>query len=157
METKEKTLPTIKELVAMPNSTEEKLEIFKTILNQNPLAAWVATKDGIPYLPVSKVELTLRMIYGAYRVELLKVEQMVNSVLCTVRLHVLNPITGEWEWNDGLGASPISTKAGKGAIEWAEVQATAVQKAAPSAKSYALKDAADCFGKIFGSNLGRKK
>ena len=57
---------------------------------------------------------------------------------------------------DGLGAAPIQTKSGASPVDHSAVLTDAVMKALPAAESYALKDAADKLGKLFGSDLGRK-
>jgi hypothetical protein len=59
-------------------------------------------------------------------------------------------------WQDGLGAAPIHTKSGAKAMDWNEVNADSVMKAAPAAESYAVKDAAEKIGRIFGKDLNRK-
>ena len=149
-------LPTVAQLKAMEIPNAEKLTILKKILNQQPPAQWIRKNNGIPYLPISKVELMLRTCFDAYRVEIKSVTHIVNSIMIHVTLHVLNPITGIWENNDGIGASPIQTKSGAGAIDWTQVANSAVQMSAPSAESYAIKDAAEKFGRIFGSDIARK-
>ena len=59
-------------------------------------------------------------------------------------------------WQDGIGAAPIQTDKGAGATDWNAVKTDGVQKAAPAAESYAVKDAAEKFGKIFGRDVSRK-
>jgi hypothetical protein len=108
------------------------------------------------YMPVGRVEYLLSRIFGKWRLEVKSVNAIANSVVVTVRLHVLNPITNEWDWNDGIGASPIQTESGAGAMEWDKVKSAAVQMAAPSAETYAFKDAAEKFGKIFGKDANRQ-
>jgi hypothetical protein len=80
---------------------------------------------------------------------------MANAVQAIVRLHVQDPITGEWDWQDGVGAAPIQTRKGAG-NDASQVLHDAIVKAAPAAKSYAIKDAAECLGRIFGKDLNRK-
>jgi hypothetical protein len=50
----------------------------------------------------------------------------------------------------------VQTDAGKSAADLGAIKASAVQMALPSAKSYAIKDAAEHFGAIFGRDLNRK-
>jgi hypothetical protein len=57
---------------------------------------------------------------------------------------------------DGIGAAPIQTDKGAGATDWNAVKTDGVQKAAPAAETYAVKDAAEKFGKIFGRDVSRK-
>ena len=81
---------------------------------------------------------------------------IANSIVAIIRLYVLNPITNEWEWTDGVGAAPIQTESGAAATDFSKVNTAAVQMAAPAAESYAIKDAAEKLGKIFGKDINRK-
>jgi preprotein translocase subunit SecD len=86
----------------------------------------------------------------SYDKELFVVDLEVTST------NVANPLTGEVEWNDGIGANPIQTNAGAGAMDWNAAKNNGVQLAAPAAEAYAFKDAAEKFGKLFGKDLTRK-
>jgi hypothetical protein len=76
-------------------------------------------------------------------------------ISCHIRLHYLNPITGEWSFHDGVGAADIQVKAGSSASELQNINRNATGMALPIAKSYALKDAAHHLGKLFGKDLNR--
>ena len=80
---------------------------------------------------------------------------MFNSVVVTVRLHLQHPLTGEWSYKDGIGAVGVQTDAGEDASAMQRIKHDAVMKAAPSAESYALKNAAEKLGPLFGSELGK--
>lgn len=162
-------LPTLEDLVAEKELTGE-LNEFNKLLNQPPPAKWLvphpmATKEvivagrkekvPIDYLPIARVEYLLTRLYTVWKPEIREVKLIANSVEVTVRLHVLNPITNEWEWADGVGAVPLQTDKGAGATEFDKIKANAVQIGAPAAKTFAIKDAAECFGKIFGKDLNR--
>ena len=71
-------------------------------------------------------------------------------------MHFIDPITGQWDWQDGIGASPLQTDKGAGAIDFQKIKNGAVMMAAPSAESFAIKDAAEKLGKIFGKDLNRR-
>ena len=58
-------------------------------------------------------------------------------------------------WQDGIGAAPIQTDKGAGAMQWDKAKSDAVMKAAPAAESYAVKDAAEKIGKLFGKDMNR--
>jgi hypothetical protein len=73
-----------------------------------------------------------------------------------VRLHYLNPTTGQWQYHDGVGAVGVQTNAGASASDLSAIKQDAIMKALPAAKSYAVKDAAENLGSIFGANLNRK-
>lgn len=158
-----KELPKLEELhyditVAYKNDS------FKLLLNQPPVATWVKKnpfvkdKDGnnADYLPINKVEYLLDRIFQEWRVEIKNVQQVFNSVVTTIRLHYKNPTTGEWQYHDGVGACQVQTKAGASPAELDKINNNAVQMAAPASKSYAIKDAAEHLGSLFGRDLNRK-
>lgn len=152
-------VPTLKELTSDTEMTL-KQNALAVILNQNPPAQWLAEHPmirGYKYIPIERVEWLLTRIFQKWWVEIRSTQVVANSVVVTVRLYVINPLTGETDWNDGIGAMPIQTDKGAGASDWNAVKSDGVQKAAPSAESYAIKDAAEKFGKIFGKDVSRKQ
>lgn len=154
---KKHRLPTLQELYG---DKKERLAEYKllTILNSPPKAEWIKKHPmtGIDYLPIERVEYLLTMIYGSYCVDILSTQLLANSVVVTVRLKVKNPITSAIEYQDGIGAVPIQVDKGSGAINFDKMKSNAIQLGAPAAKSYAIKDAAEQFGKIFGRDVSRK-
>ena len=129
------------------------------LLNQAPPDAWLQEHPivkGYRYLPISRVEYLLSRIFTKWWVEIVDTKLIANSVVVHVRLFVRNPVTLEVEHQDGIGATPIQTDKGAGASDWNAVKSDGVMKAAPAAESYAIKDAAEKFGKLFGKDLGRK-
>ena len=132
---------------------------LNVLLNQQPKLDWIKQNkfaNNTNYLPIEKVEYLLTSIFLSWRLEIKEVTVIANSVVVCVRLHIQSPITGEWDWQDGIGAAPIQTKSGAPATDFSQVQTSAVQMAAPAAESYALKDAAEKLGKLFGKDLNRK-
>lgn len=127
------------------------------LLNQPAHQSWIKNPlSGLPYLPIDKVEFLLTRIFQEWYPEVLNVQALFQSVAVTIRLHYKNPLTGEWAFKDGVGAAPVQTDKGASAADLAAIKSDAIQKALPAAKSYAIKDAAECFGALFGSNLNRK-
>jgi hypothetical protein len=129
------------------------------LLNQEPPAAWVKTNKyagNTSYIPIDKVEMLLTRIFQEWRVEVLDVKQLFNAVSCHIRLHYKNPTNGEWSYHDGVGAMQIQTKSGASPADLGAINNNAVMMAVPAAKSYAIKDAADHLGKLFGRDLNRK-
>lgn len=149
-------LPTLEELTSEANIKENNLMV---LLNQSPPKVWIKehpmTKGS--YLPIERVEYMLSRIFTKWWLEVRSVTCLANSVVVTVRLYVINPLTNKEEWNDGIGAMAIQTDKGKGAMDWNFAKADGVMKAAPAAESYAFKDAAEKFGKLFGKDLNRKE
>lgn len=132
---------------------------FLKILNQEPPKAWVKDHPmakGVKYLPIDKVETMLTKIFQDWYPEVLREGQLLNSLYVTVRLHVKNPITGEMTHYDGVGAMAIQVEKGKNASDLSAIKSDAIMKGLPAAKSYAIKDAAEHIGKLFGRDLNRK-
>jgi len=141
---------------------------LNSILNSPPHASWIKKHplakvkndagEQVPseYIPIDKVEFLLLRIFQRIKVEVLSTTTMFNSVAVTVRLHYLNPIDNEWYFHDGVGACSVQTDAGKSAADLGAIKSAGVQIALPAAKSYALKDAAEHLGKLFGKDLNRR-
>jgi hypothetical protein len=157
METKPIKLPTIDDLVG-ENELRAKDNALMVLLNQNPPKQWVKSHPMTKgdYIPIERVEYLLSRIFVKWWVEIKGVQCIANSIVVTVRLYVINPIDQSETWQDGIGAAPIQTDKGAGAMDWNKAKADGVLKAAPAAESYAVKDAAEKFGKLFGKDLNRK-
>jgi hypothetical protein len=158
MSTELTKVPTLQDLITETEDTI-KQNALMVILNQQPPATWLAEHPmirGYKYIPIERVEWLLSRIFGKWWVEIKETAILANSVVVTVRLWVVNPLTGEHQFQDGIGAAPVQTDKGAGASDWNAVKSDGVQKAAPSAESYAIKDAAEKFGKIFGKDVSRK-
>jgi hypothetical protein len=159
-------LPTLAELI-QDTELSIKQNQLTVLLNQQPHETWLkphptaTTKDlqgkivPAKYLPIDKVEYLLTKIFPKWWVEVIDTSIMANSCCVTVRLFVQDPLTNEIRHNDGVGAKSIQTDKGKGAMDWNFAKDAGVMMALPSAKTYAIKDAAEGFGKIFGRDLNR--
>lgn len=136
-----------------------KMGEFLEVVNQTPPASFIKDHpmaSGVKYIPIEKIEYMLTKIFQEWNVDILREGQLLNSVYVTVRLNYLQPITGQWQHQDGVGAAPIQTDKGKSAADLASIKNDAIMKALPSAESYAIKDAAEKIGKLFGKDLNRK-
>jgi hypothetical protein len=152
-------LPQLEELYSDVELAGKHNDLNK-LLNCQPKPEWIKQNkfaNNSNYMPVAIVEYLLTSIFIKWRVEVKEIAVMANSVVATVRLHVLDPITGEWDWQDGVGASPIQTAKGASATDFSQVNTSAVQMAAPAAETYAFKDAAEKFGRLFGKDLNRNE
>lgn len=153
-----KQLPALADLYADIELAAKNTQL-NILLNQPPKQEWVKKNvfaGNSNYIPIEKVEYLLTSIFLKWKVEIRETTIIANSVVITIRLHVQDPITGEWDWQDGIGASPIQTAKGAAATDFTQVNTSAVQMAAPAAESYAVKDAAEKLGKIFGKDINRK-
>lgn len=132
---------------------------FNEILNREPNSKWVKKHPfaaGVNYLPIDKVEHMLTVIFQEWRVEVLDYKTIFNSVTVQVRLHYKNPTTGQWGYHDGLGAMDVQVEKGESPADLSKIKAYAIMKCLPAAKSYAIKDAAEHLGKLFGRDLNRR-
>jgi hypothetical protein len=136
----------------------KKQDKVNELLSKPPRKEWVKDHPfakGVKYIPIQVVETLLKMFYGKYRVEILREGVMANSVYCTVRLHYRD-FDGEWSWHDGTGAVPMQVDQGAAATDWTKIKSSAVMQGLPAAKQFAVKDAAEQIGRIFGADLNRK-
>lgn len=151
-------LPALKDLINSDLMLLDEVNDLNILLNQQPPEKWLKIHPfvkNLKYLPIERVEYLLTKIFFRWKVEIKTTQLIGNSVVIAIRLHYFNPITNEWEWQDGVGASPLQTDKDSGAIEFNKLKSGAVMMAAPAAKSYAVKDAAEQIGAIFGKNLNR--
>lgn len=151
-------LPTIGELTG-DIELAFKNDQLNLLLNQEPPTKWIKEHPfikGHKYIPIDKVELMLKRIFKRYRIEITGQGIAFNGVWVTVRLHYQNPIDGAWDYHDGIGAMQLQTKAGTSPSDLININNGAVSMAFPIAKTLAIKDAADMFGKVFGADLNRK-
>lgn len=142
--------------------TQQKLLLLdpnKKWLKKHPIVT-IKGEDGnyypYYYLPIDKVEFLLRMLFGRYRIEVLREGQAFNGVYITVRVHYFNPVFDEWEYQDGIGAISMQLNAGTGSFaDLSRIKADSLQKGFPAAKSLAIKDACDHIGRIFGADINK--
>lgn len=150
-------LPKIRDIYEVENV--QKNDALMVLLNQPPLPVWVKKHPFISnykYLPIERIEYLLKTIFKRYRIEITGQGQAFNGVWVTVRVHYLHPITGEWDYHDGIGAAQLQTKKGTSPAALENINNGAISMAFPIAKTVAIKDACDHFGKLFGSDLNRK-
>ncbi len=153
-----KQIPKYDELVSM-DETKSKQNDLQVILNHEPPKDWVKTNDlanGSKYLPIDKVEYLLTSLFIKWWVEIKDFKVIANSAAVHIRLNYIDPITGETLFQDGVGAAPMQTDKGAGATDFNHIKNAAVQMALPAAETYAIKDAAEKIGRIFGKDLNRK-
>lgn len=149
-------LPTIKELYdgTIEKSKQNDLNV---LLNQPPNPKWLKKHPmgNFKYLPIGRVEYLLTRLFINWYIEIIECKLIANSVVVTIRLFYQDPVTGQIKQQDGIGANPLQTNKEAGAIEFNEIKTNAVQLAAPAAESYAIKDAAEKIGKLFGKDMNR--
>lgn len=132
---------------------------FLEFVNQEPPQIFIEEHPfakGVKYIAISNTELSMDKIFQYWGVEVLKTEVMFNAIAVTVRINYKHPISNEWLHQDGVGAVGVQTDKGENASNLSAIKQDAVMKALPAAKSFAIKDAVDHIGKIFGRDLNRK-
>lgn len=161
------TLPTIEDL-SQDTELAFRNDQLNLLLNQSPPVSWLKEHptakvkndrgDNVPsrYIPIEKIEFLLTKIFSRWSVEVVSYCQLFQSVAVHVKLKVENPVDGTYIIMDGLGAAPIQTDAGASAADLSKIKSAAVMMALPSAESYAIKDAAEKLGKLFGKDLNRR-
>jgi hypothetical protein len=165
-------LPTIAEIYAagenMPTLQQD--SILQVLLNQPPRPEWIkehpfitqqvivsGKKVDVPikYIPIQRIEWLLTNVFVRWKVSIKWTKLVANSVEVCVRLWCYDHVMRRWMYQDGVGAQPLQTASGAGATEFDRIKSNAVQIALPAAKSYAVKDAAEQYGKLFGKDLNR--
>jgi hypothetical protein len=152
-------LPTLSELFEGVENVE-KMEGLTAILNVEPPTKWVKEHPyirGHKYLPIDKVEYLLRKIFKKYTIQITGQGTAFNGVWVTVRVSYLNPITGQMDFQEGIGASQLQTAKGTSPADLANINNGALSMAFPLAKTLAIKDACQLIGNVFGGNLDRKE
>lgn len=125
--------------------------------NIEPPKEWVKKNKltKTDHLPISVVEQLLDLFFPLWEVKIVNYQVILNSISVHIRLKVKYP-DGSIRVVDGVGAAPIQQDSGSEINDTSSVKKTAIQMALPIAKSFALKDAADHLGKIFGRDLSRE-
>lgn len=129
-----------------------KYDRLNEILNQDPNPEWIKSHPYINnymYLPIEKIEYLLKTIFKRYKIEILSSQVTNMGVTVTVRVHYLDPISGNMDFHDGIGSDPYQISKG-------QVSHGALAMSTGIAETVAIKDACDKFGKIFGSDINRK-
>ena len=158
MEEKKSLVPSYNQLVSGDLDLKGQQNDLNKLLNCEPPKAWLKAHPfakGVKYMPIERVEYMLTKIFIRWSVEVKSVQLMANAVVVTVRLYYQDVLTDKTLFQDGVGAAPLQTDKGAGAVDFNAIKSDAVMKAAPAAESFAVKDAAEKIGKLFGRDLNR--
>lgn len=158
MENKDQ-LPTIQQLFGDNIEVAFANEQLNLLLNQEPKKEWIKVHPFIRdyrYIPIDKIEFMMRKIFKRYRIEITGQGSCFNGVWVTVRIHYWNPVINGFDFHDGIGACQLQTKKDTSPSDLININNGALSMAFPIAKTVAIKDACDHFGKLFGCDLNRK-
>jgi len=152
-------LPTLANLYEDNIEAAFKQDQFNLLMNQPPKTDWIKVNkyaNNSNYIPIGIVETLLTKVFKSWYPEILREGTAFNGVYVTVRLHCLDYISNEWKQYDGIGAVELQVKAGSSPAQLENLNKNAIMMAFPMAKSYAIKDAAEHIGKLFGRDINRK-
>jgi hypothetical protein len=116
------------------------------ILNLEPRKDWIKEHPqvkGFMYLPIERVEFLLSRLYKDVQIEIRSVISTDTRAVVTIRVNYTNR-EGARMFHDGIGAVNIT-------------KSQPAEMSFPMAKTLAMKDACDMFGKVFGKDLNRKE
>jgi len=132
-----------------------KIEKFNgKILNKKPLPSRIKKNpyaNNALYISISDVEMDMdKVFFGQWSCRMVGQPQILgNSVVVSVEVEFLHPVSGNWLVRVGTGAQDVQTDAN------GRAKAKALIKAVPAAKSTAFKNACKSIGKLFGRDLNR--
>ena len=153
------SLPTIQDLHEDNALVSYKNDQLNLLLNQEPKKEWVKEHPfvkGHKYIPIDKVEFMLRKIFKKYQIEITGQGTSFNGVWVSVRVHYYHPIEETMMYHDGIGAIQLQVAKGTSPADLSNINNGALSMAYPIAKTLAIKDACDMFGKLFGADLNRR-
>lgn len=138
-------------------SSKMNLDEFNEVVGIKPEKYKPKKNNGVEYFEIGFIEGTLDRIFnGLWNTKIIDTKIMANSVVVSIELWYYNPALKIWQFKSGIGAAPINTKKGASPTDFNNIINDSVQKAAPSAKSYAVKNAAQQIGNAFGRYLNRE-
>jgi hypothetical protein len=153
-----RNLPSYQDLVSGDIEKKEAQNELNRLLNMPPATVWLKKHPlaaNVKYIPIERVEWLLTKLFITWWVDIKTVGVIANSVVVTITLNYKDILTDEILHQDGVGAAPIQVDKGAKAMDAVSTKHDAVMKAAPAAESYAIKDAAEKIGKLFGKDLNR--
>lgn len=142
---------------------------FNELMNQPPPQEWLKvhpmakTKDEagntVParYMPIERAMWIVRSVFPFYEVQVIETKQVLNSIVCVVKVTLQNPQKTGFFVQHGVGACAIQMDAGASATDLAKIKNAGVQMAAPAAKTYAIKDALQEHYRIFGTDVNHSQ
>lgn len=138
------------------------VEDYKLKLNSEPQEGWILTRDlgngkKVSYMPIEMKESLADVIYREWNVVDEKYFNMLNEIVCTVKINALPDYPGaDYETFTGSASKPIQTDSGSKADEFPKGKKTnALEYCLPAVRSEAIGCAFELKGNVFGRNVGR--
>ena len=143
----------------MPQAIEDtrvRLDNFNERLSKEPKNVKKNKYAGNSnYVPIEQIENDLDKYFQLWSWNINSTKVIGNAVVVTGTLKVLNPVINQFIERSGIGAVPIEVKQNASPTDFTQINAKALQKNAPAAAAYAMKNAAKTLGNIFGRNINR--
>ena len=150
----------IRRLAELPDKVSAMVQFKAIVLDRQPDSKFVEANKyagNSKFLGIGYIEQMLDLIDPCW--SFLPVDRGVygNSFIYEGLLELTHPLTGDKIRRTGIGAVPIEldAKRATSAIDFEHINPKAMHKNVPAARSYALKNAAQSIGDIFGRNLNR--
>ena len=124
----------------------EEVDNIDEVLNFEPRKDWIKEHPqvkGFMYLPIERVEFLLNRLFMDVQIEIKQVISTETRAVVVVRIGYINR-HNTYLSHDGIGAVNIT-------------KSQPAEMSFPMAKTLAIKDACDMFGKVFGKDLNRKE
>ena len=136
------------------------IENFQAELNKQPAKSDIMSQrlggKEVGYLPIGLIEKYLdEMFSGLWSIENVHYQVVINSIAVSLELKVFNPVSQGWITRSGVGAVKIQLNKDAKSLDVEQIKADAIQKGLPAAKAFALKNAAQSLGELFGRNINR--
>lgn len=133
---------------------------FQKLFSKKPHPASIKKNqfaNNSEYVEIGYIEMKLDQITkGLWNTEIKDVKLIGNSICVTIRLSVFHLSYKTWIHRDGVGACPIEVTKGSSPVDFSQINAKAISKNLPVAKTEALKNAAKSLGNVFGRHLNRQ-
>lgn len=132
---------------------------FNKMVNKKPAPGALKRNkfaNNSEYVEVGYMEFQLdRITKGLWNIEVVDSKIMGNSICCTVRVRFFHWHYKTWISRDGVGACPIEVSKGASPVDFTQINAKAISKNLPVAKTEAFKNACKSIGNLFGRHLNR--
>lgn len=138
------------------------VEEFKKALNSAPQQGWLQSRDlgggkKVEYSPISIKEALADRIFREWYVVDEKYMNVLNEVVCTVKINALPDYPGaDYIMFTGSASKPVQTDKGSKVHEFPlGKKSNALEYCLPAVRSEAIGCAFETLGNIFGRNISR--
>lgn len=138
------------------------VEAYKLKLNSEPQDGWILTRElggnkKTSYMPIEVKQALADTIFREWHVVEEKYFNMLNEIVCTVKINALPDYpNSDYITFTGSASKPIQTDSGCKAEEFPKgKKSNALEYCLPAVRSEAIGNALEVLGNVFGRNIGR--